>query len=151
MHAGNEMPSQTEPGVRTTVTIPAANYAQLQELARQNKVSVAWIVRDAVSGTSSRDTVTLDHRAIERRKPGPLRISSSCSSVACTLPRLLRRRTCPRFRPELICGLVGMSESFVRRSSRTLRTAQLADICCFLDQDAFQETLFLEKAGFLDI
>jgi predicted DNA-binding ribbon-helix-helix protein len=34
--------------VRTTVSLPAADYEQLEHLARQKKVSVAWIVREAV-------------------------------------------------------------------------------------------------------
>lgn len=42
------MNSQVESGVRTTVTIPAEHYSELLNLARQNKVSVAWLVRDAV-------------------------------------------------------------------------------------------------------
>lgn len=42
------MPTETEPVVRTTVSIPAKHYSQLEELARQNKVSIAWVVRDAI-------------------------------------------------------------------------------------------------------
>jgi predicted transcriptional regulator len=33
---------------RTTVSFPAEIQAQLERLAKQKKVSVAWIVRDAV-------------------------------------------------------------------------------------------------------
>jgi len=34
--------------VRTTVSIPAIAYEEVERLAEQKKVSVAWIVRDAV-------------------------------------------------------------------------------------------------------
>ena len=34
--------------VRTSTSIPRENYEQLENLAAQNKVSVAWIVRDAI-------------------------------------------------------------------------------------------------------
>ena len=42
------MPADAEPVVRTTVSIPTKHYSQLEELARQNKVSIAWVVRDAI-------------------------------------------------------------------------------------------------------
>jgi hypothetical protein len=38
-----------KPSVRTTVSIPAQNYAELEELAERKKVSVAWVVREAVA------------------------------------------------------------------------------------------------------
>jgi hypothetical protein len=34
--------------VRTSVTVPIEDYRELESLARRKKVSVAWIVRDAV-------------------------------------------------------------------------------------------------------
>jgi hypothetical protein len=34
--------------LRTTVTVPAEDYAELERFAEQKKVSVAWVVRDAV-------------------------------------------------------------------------------------------------------
>jgi hypothetical protein len=43
-----DVPTDSQPAVRTTVSIPAHHYAELERLARQNKVSVAWLVRDAV-------------------------------------------------------------------------------------------------------
>ena len=42
------MPSESEPVVRTTVSVPTKHYSQLEELARQKKVSIAWVVRDAI-------------------------------------------------------------------------------------------------------
>ncbi len=42
------MASNSQAPVRTTVSIPADHYAELEQLARQNKVSVAWLVRHAI-------------------------------------------------------------------------------------------------------
>jgi metal-responsive CopG/Arc/MetJ family transcriptional regulator len=33
---------------RASVTFPANTYAELERIAEKNKVSVAWVVRDAV-------------------------------------------------------------------------------------------------------
>jgi len=38
-----------KPSVRTTVSIPAEDYAELEDLAERKKVSVAWVVREAVA------------------------------------------------------------------------------------------------------
>lgn len=35
--------------VRTTVSIPADDYEELERLAEKNRVSVAWVVRHAVN------------------------------------------------------------------------------------------------------
>jgi metal-responsive CopG/Arc/MetJ family transcriptional regulator len=37
----------TETALRTSVTFPPDLYRTLEEIARQKKVSVAWVVRDA--------------------------------------------------------------------------------------------------------
>ncbi len=34
--------------VRATISFPAAHYAALEEIAKQKKVSLAWVVREAV-------------------------------------------------------------------------------------------------------
>jgi hypothetical protein len=34
--------------VRATISFPAERYAMLEQIARQKKVSVAWVVREAV-------------------------------------------------------------------------------------------------------
>ena len=36
------------PPVRTTVSIPADDYAELERVAKRMKVSVAWVVREAI-------------------------------------------------------------------------------------------------------
>jgi hypothetical protein len=35
--------------VRASVSFPAADYAELERIASRKRVSVAWVVRDAVS------------------------------------------------------------------------------------------------------
>lgn len=44
--------------IRASISFPATNYAELERIATKNKVSVAWVVREAVdrylsSGTRS--------------------------------------------------------------------------------------------------
>ncbi len=39
---------QTKDGTRASVTFPAHLYAELERIAEEKKVSVAWVVRDAV-------------------------------------------------------------------------------------------------------
>lgn len=34
---------------RTSVSLPAGDYAELERVARQQRVSVAWVIRDAVT------------------------------------------------------------------------------------------------------
>lgn len=36
--------------VRTTVSFPTEDYAVLEQLAKEKRVSVSWVVRDAVEG-----------------------------------------------------------------------------------------------------
>lgn len=40
--------SQKNDSTRLTVSIPAGDYAELRELAGSMRVSLAWVVRDAV-------------------------------------------------------------------------------------------------------
>ena len=37
----------SEPSTRTSVTLPAQVYSSLEIIAKQKKVSVAWVIRDA--------------------------------------------------------------------------------------------------------
>ncbi len=39
---------QNTKSVRTTVSLPPDDYVELEALARKHRVSVAWIIRDAV-------------------------------------------------------------------------------------------------------
>lgn len=41
-------PSAGPPSTRTSASLPPALYSTLQDLAKQKKVSVAWVIRDAV-------------------------------------------------------------------------------------------------------
>lgn len=40
--------AQAKDGTRASVTFPADLYTELERIAEENKVSVAWVVRDAV-------------------------------------------------------------------------------------------------------
>lgn len=40
--------SSTREGTRASVTFPADLYAEIERIAEEKKVSVAWVVRDAV-------------------------------------------------------------------------------------------------------
>jgi hypothetical protein len=39
--------TKAEPTTRTSVTIPTQIYASLETIAKQKKVSMAWVMRDA--------------------------------------------------------------------------------------------------------
>jgi len=39
---------ETSTSVRATISFPSDRYASLEEIAKQKKVSLAWVVRDAV-------------------------------------------------------------------------------------------------------
>jgi len=41
-------PSSVQVGTRLSVTLPADHYRQMQQVAEQKKVSIAWVIRDAV-------------------------------------------------------------------------------------------------------
>jgi hypothetical protein len=40
---------ENQKSIRTTVSIPPGDYKELERIALNNKVSVAWVVREAVS------------------------------------------------------------------------------------------------------
>jgi hypothetical protein len=40
---------ENQKSIRTTVSIPPEDYKELERIALNNKVSVAWVVREAVS------------------------------------------------------------------------------------------------------
>jgi len=47
---------QQSNGTRITVTIPPQDYAAVRSMAKNKKVSAAWIVRDAVEKYIQRET-----------------------------------------------------------------------------------------------
>lgn len=44
---GKSMKMQSTPAVRASISFPPDLYETLEKLARQKKVSLAWVVRDA--------------------------------------------------------------------------------------------------------
>ena len=48
---------------RTTVTIPNDNYQELERLADRKKVSVAWVIREAVEVYLSQQSPLFFHRS----------------------------------------------------------------------------------------
>lgn len=45
---GSTADTATSKTVRTSVSVPAADHAELERLAERKKVSIAWIIRDAI-------------------------------------------------------------------------------------------------------
>jgi len=45
--AAKNTTTEDAPSVRATITFPAELYATLEEIAKQKKVSLAWVVREA--------------------------------------------------------------------------------------------------------
>jgi metal-responsive CopG/Arc/MetJ family transcriptional regulator len=44
---GKSVKTQTTPAVRASISFPPGLYEDLETLAKQKKVSLAWVVRDA--------------------------------------------------------------------------------------------------------
>jgi metal-responsive CopG/Arc/MetJ family transcriptional regulator len=44
---GKSMKMQSAPAVRASISFPPALYETLEDIAKQKKVSLAWVVRDA--------------------------------------------------------------------------------------------------------
>jgi metal-responsive CopG/Arc/MetJ family transcriptional regulator len=44
---GKTMKTQSTPAVRASISFPPGLYETLEEIAKQKKVSLAWVVRDA--------------------------------------------------------------------------------------------------------
>ena len=64
-------PDSTPGGTRLSVTLPADHYRQMQQVAARKKVSMAWVVRDAV-----------DHYLATNGAPSPGPASSHSSARA---------------------------------------------------------------------
>jgi len=66
-HIGAPMPQEKKRSMRTSVVISEAQHAQLEKLAGQNDVSVAWIIRQAIQqflDRNARDQKTLGIRTL---------------------------------------------------------------------------------------
>ena len=46
--SGKSMKTESTPAVRASISFPPDLYETLEEIAKQKKVSLAWVVRDAV-------------------------------------------------------------------------------------------------------
>jgi len=46
--AKSEVSKDQKKSIRTTVSVPTEDYAELERIAEKKKVSVAWVVREAV-------------------------------------------------------------------------------------------------------
>ena len=66
------MPQEKKQSMRTSVVISEAQHAQLEKLAGQNDVSVAWIIRQAIQQF-------LDRNARDERTLGIRTLSGSAS------------------------------------------------------------------------
>jgi len=54
---GKRMKIKNTPAVRASITFPPDLYETLEEIAKQKKVSVAWVVRDAAEKYVANGTV----------------------------------------------------------------------------------------------
>jgi len=43
-----QLKKQSQTAVRTTVSVPTKDYSELERIAKEKKVSVAWVVREAI-------------------------------------------------------------------------------------------------------
>jgi metal-responsive CopG/Arc/MetJ family transcriptional regulator len=66
---GKEMKRQRAAFVRASISFPADLYETLEALAKQKKVSLAWVVRDASEGYIAKKAVsTAGSRTDQRRR-----------------------------------------------------------------------------------
>jgi hypothetical protein len=54
---GQTMKMQSTPAVRASISFPPALYETLEDIAKQKKVSLAWVVRDAAEKYVAEGTV----------------------------------------------------------------------------------------------
>ena len=61
--SGKSMKMQSTPAVRASISFPPGLYETLEDIAKQKKVSLAWVVRDAAEKY-------IEDRAAEARRQG---------------------------------------------------------------------------------
>lgn len=72
-HRNDGRPSRQGPAARVSVTFPDDDYAGLKDTAAANRVSIAWVVRDAVHAYLQRRTARPPGRERESKKRTALR------------------------------------------------------------------------------
>jgi len=60
---GKSMKVQSTPAVRASISFPPDLYEMLERLAKQKKVSLAWVVRDAAEKYVANENLPASERA----------------------------------------------------------------------------------------
>ena len=60
------MKEQSTPAVRASISFPPGLYDTLEEIAKQKKVSLAWVVRDAAEKYIANENFAASERAPKR-------------------------------------------------------------------------------------
>ena len=60
------MKVQSKPAVRASISFPPGLYETLEEIAKQKKVSLAWVVRDAAERYVANENLAASERAPKR-------------------------------------------------------------------------------------
>jgi len=60
------MKVQSTPAVRASISFPPGLYETLEEIAKQKKVSLAWVVRDAAEKYVANENLASSERAPKR-------------------------------------------------------------------------------------
>ena len=68
MDSNGQLDQDTTDSVRASVTFPGHDYRILESIARDKKVSLAWVVRDAVDRYISDQWPLLDASTREQRR-----------------------------------------------------------------------------------
>lgn len=63
------VPNTVEGSIRASISIPEKQYSILDKIATENKVSLAWVVRDAIDGYLKSKLPVLPQSAIAKDAP----------------------------------------------------------------------------------
>jgi len=55
-----------EGSIRASISVPEQQYSVLEKIAAENKVSLAWVVRDAIDGYLKSKRPVLPHGAVAK-------------------------------------------------------------------------------------